>query len=443
MTAINQFNIRSYQYKDFPELVRALFTVKKATLKASLNLGRFDGEDLQTLILACEKSLESKNWSSLGISVYAGSKGYLLQAIDNEILLNTGIKSGGDIERLQKILSRCASSNAFVITANELVIRQNLQKLAASCERFTEVLENKAREFKQTVKIGRLGLQDYLPMTLGEQFCGYAFGIRRLKNEIETKAKEFHFNAIGINEMGTLAFYDDQLAKESSLLLSEIYGYSVTSFENSFDAVMDCSRLLTAHALVQALSTAVWRVARDVRMMCSGPRAGLQEITVPAVAPGSSIMPGKLNPVIAEMVFTTADQVDANHAGLSTAQKSGWLEGNHASFVPIRAMMNSADLLARTMDTFANLCVKGITVNTEHNRHHAEDSLALATVLSLFTDDNAAEQAYKLAQNEGLTIKEATHKLGLMDQEALDEILDIDRLSNPIEVKNLLSKYKK
>ncbi len=206
---------------------------------------------------------------------------------------------------------------------------------------------------------------------------------------------------------------------------------------------MDSSRLLTAHALIQAVSTALWRVARDVRMMCSGPRAGLQEITVPAVAPGSSIMPGKLNPVIAEMVFTTVDQVDANHSGLTMAQKSGWLEGNHASFIPIRSIMNSADLLARTMDTFGKLCIQGITVNTEHNRLHAEQSLALTKVLSLFTGNEAAQKAYRLAKEEGLTIKEAALKLSLLDQTVLNEILDIDRLAKPKEVQKLLAKYAK
>lgn len=443
MNSNTQFNLRSYQYKDFPELISALFIVKEAALRACLKLNRFPKNELELLLKACEKARKEKECKHLQISVYAGARDYLLQAIDKEIISNTGIVEQGLVQKLETILVKCASANAFVITANEIVIRKNLFKLAQVCHRFAEILEIKAHEFENTVKMGRLGLQDYLPMTLGEEFYGYAFGIRKLEKNLEEKAQDFHFNAIGISEMGNLSCYDEILEKESTLSLSELCAYQWVPFENAFDAVMDSSRLLTAHALIQAVSTALWRVARDVRMMCSGPRAGLQEITVPAVAPGSSIMPGKLNPVIAEMVFTTVDQVDANHSGLTMAQKSGWLEGNHASFIPIRSIMNSADLLARTMDTFGKLCIEGITVNTEHNRLHAEKSLALTKVLSLFTGNEAAQKAYRLAKEEGLTIKEAALKLSLLDQTVLNEILDIDRLAKPKEVQKLLAKYAK
>lgn len=197
---------------------------------------------------------------------------------------------------------------------------------------------------------------------------------------------------------------------------------------------MGTTRWLLAHASVQALSTVVWRIARDIRMMCSGPRAGLQEINVPAVAPGSSIMPGKLNPVIAEMVFTTADQVDANHAGLSLAQKSGWLEGGMSSFVPIRSLMNSCDLLARTMDSFAELCLKGIRLNKEHSLKHAQRSLALAWIVELYTDKETARKVYEHAKTHNLTIKESALRLNVLPEEVIKSILDVNKLSDPTEI---------
>ena len=435
---MKNISIQGYQYKDYPELINAIITVKKASFIACKKLHRYDAITLNTLIDVCDKLLSQTNISQMKVSVYAGLKG-TLNAIVNECLLKHLDEKKSDY---LKVLQSEVSVNAVITTATNIVVRENLLKLAQSCGHFTEVLHSKAKEFENTVKVGRIGLQDYLPMTYGEEFEGYAYGVEKLKVQLIQKANEFNQNALGINELGSQSFFDQRLNEDSTAVLSELKQYKFRPFENLFDSVIGTSDLLLAHATVQALSTVIWKIARDVRTMCSGPRAGLCEITVPAVAPGSSIMPGKLNPVIAEMVFTTVDQVDANHAGLSIAQKSGWLEGGHGSFVPLRSLMNSCDLLARTMNVFADLCIKGITVNTTHNEKHASSSLALAKVLEIFTDKTTVDQVYEFAQANRCSIEEAACKLKVLPESEIHDILNIKKLADANQVKKLLEQYK-
>ena len=442
MKSIDNMITQGYRYRDYPELIDAIIKVKKATLIASKNIHRFESSYLNNLIQACDKSLELKNFDRLNTTVYAGAKGTLNKVVDSLLIDHLEKDDLCMVKEYSTILRSSCSVNGVVLTACDIVVRKNLLKLAKACEHFSEILHEKAKDFDNTVKLGRIGLQDYLPMTYREEFEGYAYAIDNLSKQLLGKADEFNKNALGTNELGSLSFFDLELSKESSIVLSELTNYQVEPFENSFDAVMGTSRILLAHATVQAVSTAVWRVARDIRMMCSGPRAGLQEISVPAVAPGSSIMPGKLNPVIAEMVFTTVDQVDANHAGLSLALKSGWLEGGNGSFVPLRCLMNSCDLLARTMDLFAELCIKGISVDEIHSRNHASQTLALTIVLEAFTNKATADKVLELALSKNCSIAEAACELQVLPEDEIHDILDVNKLSDPNEVSQLFKRYK-
>lgn len=437
MKSMQCININGYQYKDYPELLKALVTVKKAALISAKNLKRADDSLLDKLILTCDQFLQSDNVLNIQVSIYAGTKANLVVAVDEALIKIFDYQNTQEVNKAKDILHSCGAVNALIATASEMVVQTNLLKLVEACSRFSLILNNKAAEFGNAVKMARIGLQDYLPMTYAEEFKGYAFAVDQVCNEIRRQAEDFHYNALGFSESGSEAFFDHALSLESSKILSSLLNKTFVPYENGFDAVMGTTRWLLAHASVQALSTVVWRIARDVRMMCSGPRAGLQEITVPAVAPGSSIMPGKLNPVIAEMVFTTADQVDANHAGLCLAQKSGWLEGGSGSFVPIRSLMNSCDLLARTMDSFGELCLKGITLNIEHSLKHAQRSLALAWVLELYTDKETAKKVYEHARTHNLTIEESALRLNVLPEEVVRSILDVNKLSDPTEIENI------
>ena len=224
--------------------------------------------------------------------------------------------------------------------------------------------------------------------------------------------------------------------------LSDVCGRPIETEEDLFDGMMATDGLVIAHAHVQALATLVWKMARDIRLLASGPRAGFGEINLPAVAPGSSIMPGKVNPVIPEMVFLTTDRVSANHTGLVAGILSGWLELGTSSGILVKSFIESCDLLARSMRIFAAKCIDGITANREHCREMTEMSTSLATMVSTLFGYEVGTKIAHLAIDENITCKEAAKRSGLLPDEAVEELFDVTAMTDPDKMEALFKKYK-
>ena len=223
--------------------------------------------------------------------------------------------------------------------------------------------------------------------------------------------------------------------------LSEVCGRPIHTEEDLYDGMMATDGLVIAHAHLQALATLVWKVARDIRLLGSGPRAGFGEINLPAVAPGSSIMPGKVNPVIPEMVFLSTDRVCANHAGLVSGVLSGWLELGTSSGIPIKSFIESADLISRTMRVFADKCIKGITANRKHCLDMTEKSTSLATMVSALFGYEIGTKIAHIAIDEGITCKEAAKKANVLPDSVIEELFDVNNLVDPDKMEALFKKY--
>ncbi|HIU83978.1 MAG TPA: hypothetical protein IAC66_01235 [Candidatus Aphodousia gallistercoris] len=415
----NVFNVGSLKYGDYADVIKAFLWVKKAALKARLEMGKINEEQALPLIKACDRLMSSSVKDLFTGCIYGGSKDVLNAEIDSAILREIPKEN---LDMCRKELHLSLSVNACTATASEIVRHLGLKKLILASEHFTEVLLQKAKAFQNVEKLGRLGLRDYLPTSLGDQFLGYASGMQRLLERLKEDYSRPIVSLIGSDEIGTTNNSNRVYASHAAQKLSLLLQWPVQVAENFNDRLIANDSLMLSHAIAQAVSVQVWRVAHDIRLMCSGPRGGLQEITVPAVAPGSSIMPGKLNPVIAEMVFTTVDQVDANHTGLVMAMKSGWLEGGNSSFVPLRSFINSTDLLARTMISFADLCIQGITANEKRCSDLVNRSLALVLLVKNKIGEQKAKEVVKLAIERDCTVKEAYLALHVLPETEISKI---------------------
>ena len=339
-------------------------------------------------------------------------------------------------------VNMCQSTNDLVPTAKEMVIYEELGKVIDASKILQASLQKKATEFADVIKMGRTCLQDAVPLTLGQEFGAFAHATGRLVKRLKLEREHWNKSCLGGTAVGTgmscLPGFRQVIAQH----LSDVCGRPIETEEDLFDGMMATDGLVIAHAHVQALATLVWKMARDIRLLASGPRAGFGEINLPAVAPGSSIMPGKVNPVIPEMVFLTTDRVSANHTGLVAGILSGWLELGTSSGIPVKSFIESCDLLARSMRIFAAKCIDGITANREHCREMTEMSTSLATMVSTLFGYEVGTKIAHLAIDENITCKEAAKRSGLLPDEAVEELFDVTAMTDPDKMEALFKKYK-
>lgn len=439
------FDVGPLTLDNYPSYIKAIATCKIACARANKEIGALDPVKAEYIEKAAKEVIDGKLKGNFIVNIYRGS-GTPANMIVNEVVahraneLLSGTKTGGGIHPNTHV-NMCQSTNDLIPTAKEMVVYDELGKVIAAGKYFAKVLWKKAKEFEDVIKMGRTCLQDAVPMTLGQEFSGYASATDRMVSRLEVEQKRWNKSCLGGTAVGTgmgcLPGFRAVIDKH----LTEVCGRPIETEENLFDGMAATDGIIVAHAHLQALATVVWKVARDVRFLASGPRAGIGEINLPAVAPGSSIMPGKVNPVIPEMVFLTADRVVSNHAGLVAGVMSGWLELGTSSGIPIKSFIESCDLLARSMSVFGEKCIEGITVNREHCLEMAEKSTSLATMVSTLFGYEVGTKIAHIAIDENITCKEAARKSGLLPDEAVEELFDVNNLVDPDKMEALFAKY--
>ena len=357
------FDVGPLTLDNYPSYIRAIALCKIACARANAEIGALDPEKAKFIEKAAWEVAEGKFKGNFVVNIYRGS-GTPANMIVNEVIahraneLMTGDKAKGTIHPNTHV-NMCQSTNDLIPSAKEMVVYDEMGKVIKAAEYFAEVLRNKADEFADVIKMGRTCLQDAVPMTLGQEFGAFAHAAERLVKRLKTEQARWNQSCIGGTCVGTGMGCMPGFRAVIDKHLSEVCGRPIHTEEDLYDGMMATDGLVIAHAHLQALATLVWKVARDIRLLGSGPRAGFGEINLPAVAPGSSIMPGKVNPVIPEMVFLSTDRVCANHAGLVSGVLSGWLELGTSSGIPIKSFIESADLISRTMRVFADKCISG------------------------------------------------------------------------------------
>ncbi len=443
--AMQCLDVYDVTYTRYPAYLSAMAKVKKACALANKDIGALDPDKADAICRATDEIMNGKFNDDFPLCVFRGSGTPLNMAVNevvatraNELL--TGHK-GQDAVHPNTHVNMCQSSNDVSPTAKMILVYEELGRVLDSVDILEKSLERKAREFADVVKMGRTCLQDAVPVTLGQEFNAYLSMLRRNKSRLSDERSRWNKGALGGTAVGTGMGCMPGFAERVYVRLSEVCGRPIVMDGDLFDALQSGDALVLMHAHLQSIAVGVGRCAHDLKLMCSGPRAGLGEITLPAVQPGSSIMPGKINPVIADMMEQAQQKICANHAGIAAAACTGELDLGPSSAILVRGFCDSVDLLAKGLKIFAEKCIDGITFRPERCGETAAKSTSLATMVSSLLGYEKGTAIAHLAYNEGISCKEAALREHILSPEQAEEFFDLHTLTDRKKMEALFKKY--
>ncbi len=423
----------------FPRsFIRALGTIKVAAARANRDLGLLDSERGNAIIRASLEVAEGKLDDHFVVDVFQTGSGTSTNMNANEVIANRANEMlGGKIGDMKPVhpndhVNMGQSSNDVIPTCIHIAALEGIKKdLLPALEELRCALEEKARNFNPIIKIGRTHLQDATPIRLGQEFSGYAsmieHGIRRIE-KVERHLAEL---ALGGTAVGTGINTHAEFAGMAIKIINEMTELEFREAENHFEAQGAQDALVEASSALKAAAVSLMKIANDLRWLGSGPRCGIGEIKLPAVQPGSSIMPGKVNPVIAESLLQVCAQVIGNDAAVTVGGLSGNFELNVMMPVMAHNLLESISLLARAVSNFTEKCLQGLEADEERCAEMIEKSLAMCTALSPKIGYEAAAQIAKEAYQTGRTVREVARGKKLMPEEELDRILDPASMTKP------------
>ena len=412
------------------EVIRALALIKKAAAIVNTQLGVLSTEKRDLICFACDEILQGKLDHHFPLLIWQTGSGTQTNMNVNEVISNRAIeKAGGVLGSKQPIhpnddvnqsqSSNCAFPTAMHISATLLVRKSLLPSLAA----FYECMERKAQEFKDIIKIGRTHLMDAAPLTLGQEFSGYAVQIKHAITSVEAALEPLSEIVLGGTAVGTGLNAPKHFDQKVAAVISQLTGVLFTTAANKFAGIAAHDAVVGMSGALRQVAVVFMKIATDISWLGSGPRCGLHELFLPENEPGSSIMPGKVNPTQAEALTMVCAQVMGNHTAVTIAGASGHLELNVFKPVIIDNILKSIDLLSSAMESFALHCIKGIEVNLQGIKDSVNNSLMLVTALSPYIGYDKAAQIAKKAHTENLTLKEAAVQLGFLTQDEFDRFV--------------------
>ena len=423
----------------FPaELIRALAIVKKAAALTNLELGTLTKEKCDLILQAAEEVIEGKLNDHFPLVVWQTGSGTQTNMNANEVISNRAIEISGGVMGSKKPIhpnddvNKAQSTNdAFPTSIHVAAVEEIHRRLIPMVTRLHDALDEKANAFKSIIKIGRTHLMDATPLTLGQEFSGYAHQLTRGLERIDDSLKRLYEIPLGGTAVGTGLNTHPEYAVKVAAKISELTGKPFRTADNKFEAMAGKDALVEMHGILKTLAVSLIKISNDIRWLGSGPRCGIGEISLPENEPGSSIMPGKVNPTQSEAMTMVCAQVFGNDVTVNFAGASGNFELN--VFMPVIAfnVLQSIKLLADACESFTDNCVVGIEANEANIKKHLENSLMLVTSLNpVIGYDNAAMVAKK-AHKENKTLKEAAIELGLLTSEKFDEVVRPEKMIGP------------
>ena len=419
-------------------LIRALAIQKKAAALANMALGEIETRVGEAIVAAADEVIAGALDDNFPLVVWQTGSGTQTNMNMNEVLANRASEIlGGAVGAKDPVhpndhVNRGQSSNDTFPTAMHIAAVEEIHhRLVPGLDHLRAALADKAAEFADVIKIGRTHLQDATPLTLGQEFSGYEkqveYGIARIRDALQ----RLYPLAQGGTAVGTGLNTRHGFAQLFTERVAEVTGLSFTSAENKFEALAAHDAIVETSGALNTVAVSLTKIAHDIRVMGSGPRCGIGELTLPANEPGSSIMPGKVNPTQAEAVTMVCAQVMGNHVTITVAGAQGHFELNVFKPVLIYNLLQSIRLLADAARSFADNCVSGIAANREHIRRLVGESLMLVTALNPHIGyDNAAKVAKK-AHAEGISLRQAGVALDLFTAEQFDEWVRPEKMLGP------------
>ena len=406
------------------EIIRAFAVLKQAAALANRRLGKLDGRRAELICRVCGEILEGKLAGNFPLAVWQTGSGTQSNMNVNEVVANRGNQLAGEaLLHPNDHVNMSQSSNDTFPTAMHIAAAAALEdRLFPALDALAATFRRLEGENADVVKSGRTHLQDAVPITLAQEISGWRASLERDRALLVSALPPLYELALGGTAVGTGLNAPKGFDREVAAAVAELTGKPFRTAPNKFHALTSRDELVFAHGGLKALAADLMKIANDVRWLASGPRCGLGEITIPANEPGSSIMPGKVNPTQCEAVTMVAVQVMGNDAAVGLAASQGNFELNVFMPVCIYNFLQSARLLADAMDSFRVHCAEGITADREKCRQNLHNSLMLVTALNPYIGyDNAAKTAKK-AYAEGISLKEACVALGFLTAEEFDRV---------------------
>jgi fumarate hydratase class II len=420
------------------ELIRAMGILKKAAALVNRDLGKLPEEKCRLIVQAADEVIEGKLDAHFPLRIWQTGSGTQSNMNANEVISNRAIEiAGGQMGSKKPIhpnddVNMSQSSNDTFPTAMHIAAATQVDsKLIPAVQRLRDALDLKRIEFQDIVKIGRTHLQDATPLTLGQEFSGYVAMLEGDLDRLRTVLPGLRALAIGGTAVGTGLNAHPEFAERAARKIAELTGQPFTSHPNKFASLAAHDELVMASGALKTLAASLMKIANDIRWLASGPRCGLGELTLPENEPGSSIMPGKVNPTQSEALTMVCVQVMGNDAAIGFAGSQGNFELNVFKPVIIFNFLNSVRLLGDACRSFVEHCVEGIEANREQIEDYVKNCLMLVTALNpKIGYDNAAKIA-KTAHREGISLREATLKLSLLSAEEFDATVVPARMTRP------------
>ncbi|NBX15732.1 MAG: aspartate ammonia-lyase [Proteobacteria bacterium] len=429
LRARENFNITGVTLRAFPALIRALAEVKKAAALANQELKLLPPEICVPVCQACDEIIAGHWHEQFVVDVIQGGAGTSTNMNANEVIANRALEIAGYQKgEYKKIhpnnhVNLGQSTNDAYPTAVRVAILHSLPAMTDALKELCEAFSVKAKEFNSVIKMGRTQLQDAVPMTLGQEFEAFRVNLEEDIMRLQDAARLFLEVNLGGTAIGTGITAHPDYRSKAVAQLRKITGMNLVSSANLIEATPDTGSFVLFSGILKRLATKLSKICNDLRLLSSGPRCGLGEINLPPMQPGSSIMPGKVNPVIPEVVNQVAFQVIGNDLTITLAAEAGQLQLNVMEPVIVFNLFQSMQMLPRAIKTLSRLCITGITANPEVCRRYVENSIGLVTALNPYIGYENSTRIAKLALESGKSVFDLVLENKLMSRERLEELL--------------------
>ena len=419
------------------EVIRALGILKKAAAIVNFDLGKLPEDKMKLIVQAADEVIDGKLDAHFPLRIWQTGSGTQTNMNANEVISNRAIEIAGGAMGSKKPIhpnddvNKSQSSNDTFPTAMYIAAAERLDALIPAVQEVADAIRAKANEYKDVVKIGRTHLQDATPVTVGQEFGGWASLLERDIERMKMVMPGLLDLAIGGTAVGTGLNAHPEFADRAAAKIAELTGLPFRSHPDKFAALSAHDEIVFASGALKTLADSLMKIANDIRWLASGPRCGIGEISLPENEPGSSIMPGKVNPTQSEAMTMVAVQVFGNDAAIGFAGSQGNFELNVFKPVMIHNFLHSVRLIHDACHGFVEYCIKGIELDRDNIDHYLQNSLMLVTALNQHIGyDNAAKIA-KNAHKKGISLKESAVELGLLSEAKFDELVRAEDMTHP------------
>ncbi|WP_088102456.1 aspartate ammonia-lyase [Halalkalibacter urbisdiaboli] len=424
-------------YPPHPELIRAFGYVKKAAAMANRDVGVLQTNIADAIIEAAEEVIDGKLNDQFIVDAIQGGAGTSFNMNANEVIANRAIEFlGGEKGEYMRVspnthVNMAQSTNDAFPTAIHIASLRLASGLTDTLTKLIKALQDKEKEFDNVLKMGRTHLQDAVPIRLGQEFGAYRRVLSRDLERIKRSVNHLYEINMGATAVGTGLNAKPEYIKKVAEYLADITGFPFKTADDLVDATQNTDAYTEVSSALKIMAINLSKIANDLRLMSSGPRTGLNEINLPARQPGSSIMPGKVNPVMAEVINQISFQVIGNDQTISLASEAGQLELNVMEPVLVFNLLQSLSILQNGLEVFRKYTIEGITANIERCKEMVEHSVGIITAINPHVGYEVASRIAKEAIQTGRSVREICLERGILSEEELNEILDPKEMTNP------------